>query len=184
MDITEFVNLSLGQWRSQRSAHHLAFGHFEQVTSDICIEPLTDTDLEVIELCKAYKIDPKAIRTPFRMSWAGESDWDDDATFKGSTILVPVPDPIDHTKGKLLRDQGYAETVSSAGEYHFDNDGTFILNTVYDRAAAEERIWFANPNFRMRVSLIKTSNGSGVVTASFSSEIRAEKTADENPAPS
>jgi phycoerythrin-associated linker protein len=49
------------------------------------------------------------------------------------------------------------------------------LITEYDRAAAEEKIWFVNPNVRCRVSLIKTSAGTGVVTASFSSEIRQER---------
>ena len=177
MDIEKFVSQSFGQWRSQRSAHHLAFGHFEQVTSEITIEPLTKDDEGVIALCESYKTEIGAIATPFRMSWAGESDWDDDETFSGSTILIPVPDAADATKGKLLRDQGYAETISSAGEYHFDDEGAFVLHTSYDRAAAEERIWFANPNFRMRVSLIKTSSGSGVVTASFSTEIRSESDA-------
>ncbi|MGB7444463.1 MAG: phycobiliprotein lyase, partial [Coleofasciculaceae cyanobacterium] len=43
----------------------------------------------------------------------------------------------------------------------------------YDRAAAEEKIWFVNPDVRCRVSLIKTSGGTGVLTASFSSEIRS-----------
>ncbi|AFY36909.1 Protein of unknown function CpeS/Ycf58 [[Leptolyngbya] sp. PCC 7376] len=177
MDIEKFVESSLGQWRSQRSAHHLAFGHFEQVTSTINIEPLPKENPDVIALCKTYDIDPEVTATPFRMSWEGESDWDDDETFSGTTILIPIPDTTDSQKGKLLRDQGYAETISSAGEYYFDQDGAFVLKTTYDRAAAEERIWFANPNFRMRVSLIKTSAGSGVVTASFSSEIREEATA-------
>jgi phycoerythrin-associated linker protein len=92
---------------------------------------------------------------------------------KGSCILVPVPDPTRPNRGKLLRDQGYAETIAAAGEYHLTEDGTFVLLTSYERAAAEEKIWFVNPNLRMRVSLIKTSEGSGVVTASFSSEIRS-----------
>jgi phycoerythrin-associated linker protein len=37
MDIQEFVCNSIGNWRSQRSAHHLAFGHFEAVQSEIDI---------------------------------------------------------------------------------------------------------------------------------------------------
>jgi hypothetical protein len=40
MEITEFLELSIGRWRSQRSGHHLAFAHFEQVVSNIDIEPL------------------------------------------------------------------------------------------------------------------------------------------------
>ena len=50
MNITEFVNLSLGKWRSQRSAHHLAFQHFEEVTSTIKIEALQLQDPRVIAL--------------------------------------------------------------------------------------------------------------------------------------
>jgi phycoerythrin-associated linker protein len=175
MDITEFVNHSLGRWRSQRSAHHLAFSHYEQVISTIEIENLTTDDPKVIELCKAHDIDPQIIASPFRMSWQGESDWEEEETISGSTVLVPVPDCEQPKQGRLLREQGYAETIASVGNYHFTEDNTFVLITPYERAMAEERIWFATPNLRFRVSLIKTSAGSGVTTASFSSEIRSIK---------
>lgn len=173
MDISKFVEMSLGHWRSQRSAHHLAFRHFEEVTSEIEIKPLEKDNIEVIKLCQSYQIEPGMITHPFAMSWEGESDWDEKEILKGSTILVPVPDLENSSKGRLLRDQGYAETIPSVGHYYFTEDGTFVLLTEYDRATAEEKIWFASPNIRFRVSLIKTSSGSGVVTASFSSEIRA-----------
>jgi phycoerythrin-associated linker protein len=176
MDIIQFVEQSIGQWRSQRSAHHMAFSHFEAVQSIIDIEPLVREDPAITELCQAYHVDPSSTVAPFQMKWEGQSDWDEDSPeVKGSAILVPVPDPLVPNRGKLLRDRGYAETIAAAGEYHFLDDGTFVLITAYERAAAEERIWFANPNLRFRVSLIKTSAGSGVVTASFSSEIRSSK---------
>ncbi|VEP18782.1 Chromophore lyase CpcS/CpeS 3 [Hyella patelloides LEGE 07179] len=175
MNIVEFVKLSFGQWRSQRSAHHLAFRHFEEVTSTIDIEQLALDDERVIQLCKAHNIDPQIANSPFKMSWSGESDWDEDETLEGSTILVPIPDPENLTKGRLLREQGYAETIPSIGEYSIGEDGTFLLKTKYDRATAEEKIWFATDNLRFRVSLIKTSDGKGVTTASFSSEIRSLK---------
>lgn len=182
MDIDTFVARSLGRWRSQRSAHHLAFAHFEEITSMIDIEPLAKDDPAVLTLCESQGFDPNGIASPFKMSWEGETDWNEDDVLKGQTILVPVPDlatgnlttgnqPGTHT-GKLLRDQGYAETIPAAGHYTITADGTFILTTGYDRAAAEEKIWFASDNLRFRVSLIKTSNGKGVTTASLSSEVR------------
>jgi phycoerythrin-associated linker protein len=173
MNITEFVNLSLGRWRSQRSAHHLAFSHYEQILSTIDIVGLESNDPAAIELCKTHDIDPQIIVSPFRMSWEGESDWEEEETSSGSTVLVPIPDPNDSKKGRLLREQGYAETIPSVGNYHFTDDDTFVLLTPYERAMAEEKIWFATPNLRLRVSLIKTSAGSGITTASFSSEIRS-----------
>ncbi len=175
MDIGKFVQLSLGRWRSQRSAHHLAFSHFEEVLSTIDIVALELNDPAVTDLCQSYDIDPKIAIAPFRMSWQGESDWEEDETFEGSTVLVPIPDLDNPSQGKLLREIGYAETIPSVGKYQFSEDGTFILRTDYDRATAEEKIWFATPNLRFRVSLIKTSDGSGVTTASFSSEIRSLK---------
>ena len=172
MDISEFVKNSIGNWRSQRSAHHLAFGHFEAVQSEIEITSLTTDAPEVIDLCKAYDVDPQEAIAPFRMSWEGQSDWEDSEPIKGNCVLVPVPDRDRPNCGRLLREIGYAEEVAAVGEYHFTDDDTFVLVTPYDRASAEEKIWFVNPNVRCRVSLIKTSAGTGLVTASFSSEIR------------
>lgn len=173
MDIAKFVELSLGRWRSQRSAHHMAFSYFEQVLSTIDIVPLAQDDPEVIALCESHQISPRAATHPFRMSWEGESDWEEGEVSKGTTILVPIPAPNDCQKGRLLRDRGYAETVPSVGNYHISEDGIFSLLTPYDRAMAEEKIWFGGPNVRFRVSLIRSSKGTAIVTASFASEIRS-----------
>ncbi|PAX52892.1 phycobiliprotein lyase [Brunnivagina elsteri] len=172
MNITEFFELSLGRWRSQRSGHHLAFAHFEESLSTIDIVPLDCGDEAVIEVCKTNDINPQDITHPFRMTWEGESDWDDKA-LAGTTVLVSVPDLANPAQGKLLRDRGYAETVNAAGRYTFGDDGVFTLITGCDRAGAEERIWFANPNVRFRVATIKSSDGNGITTASFPSEIRS-----------
>jgi phycoerythrin-associated linker protein len=172
MDINQFVANSIGQWKSQRSAHHMIFSHFEAVRSEIDIVALTVDRSEVIELCKSYQIDPIQAVAPFQMTWEGESDWDEKEVLAGSTFLVPIPDPKIPNCGKLLRDRGYAETMPAVGEYRITEDNVFILTTEYDRAAAEERIWFVNPNLRFRVAQIKTSDGKGVITASFSSELR------------
>jgi phycoerythrin-associated linker protein len=174
MNITEFFEMSFGQWRSQRSAHHLAFAHFEEVVSNINIELLDHEDSTVIEVCRTYSVEITTITHPFRMTWEGESDWDD-KPISGTSVLIPVPDPQVPSKGRLLRDQGYAETIAAVGNYHLGEDGIFTLITEYDRAAAEEKIWFVNPNLRFRVATIKTSDGKGVTTASFASEIRSLK---------
>ncbi len=75
MDLNEFVKQSIGQWRSQRSAHHLAFAHFEQVRSTIDIVPLDPQDPGVLEVCAFHHIEPHRVCSPFQMSWKGESDW-------------------------------------------------------------------------------------------------------------
>ncbi|MCS6960737.1 MAG: phycobiliprotein lyase [Pseudanabaenaceae cyanobacterium SKYGB_i_bin29] len=168
-DITTFVERSIGSWRSQRSVHHLAFAHFEAVTSTITVTSLSPQDERVGQLCQLHGVETDRVVAPFLMTWEGQSDWDGEIS-KGESLLVPVPS--DTYRGKLLRDKGYAEAMPAVGEYYLTEDNTFVLVTPYDRAAAEEKIWFINDNVRCRVSLIKTSGGSGVVTASFSSEIK------------
>lgn len=172
MDIQAFVEQSIGQWRSQRSAHHLAFGHFEAIESVIDIVALSPEDPEVVALCQSRDVAIESIASPFRMTWEGQSDWNEEEVLSGNSVLIPVPDATCASRGKLLRDKGYAETMEAAGDYRITDEGMFILVTPYDRASAEEKIWFVNPNLRCRVSLIKTSSGTGAVTASFSSEIR------------
>jgi phycoerythrin-associated linker protein len=153
----------------------MAFGHFEAIRSTIGISALALDDPKVVELCKVHEIDPALITHPFYMEWVGESDWDEENPEKtaGSCVLVPVPNVENPHQGRLLREQGYAETMPAIGEYYFTEESMFVLTTPYDRASAEERIWFVNPNLRFRVSLIKTSAGTGVVTASFASETRS-----------
>ncbi|KAA8491153.1 Chromophore lyase CpcS/CpeS 3 [Porphyridium purpureum] len=170
MGVEEFFQRSIGEWRSQRSSHNLLWQQFEQVESEIVIENVTAEDEEVKGVCEQYKADADSIALAIRMSWEGTSDWDEDEVLKGSTVLVVLKDS--ETSGRLLRSVGYAEEIPAVGQWRMETDGVFVLDTSYDRAGAEERIWFATPDLRMRVSMIKTAGNTGVLTASFSSEIR------------
>jgi hypothetical protein len=49
-------------------------------------------------------------------------------------------------------------------------DGALTLTTEYETMWSEERLWFASPNLRMRVSVLKRFGGFSM--ASFTSEIR------------
>lgn len=170
MSVEEFFAASNGEWKSQRSSHNLAWGQFEAVTSEINIEAMGKDNSEVISLCESNKVGLDSVALALGMSWEGESDWDDDAVMKGSTVMAVVKDGENH--GRLLRSVGYAEEIPAVGTWEMTPDGIFVLTTMYDMAAAEERIWFATKDLRMRVSQIRTSSGRGVVTASFSTEIR------------
>ena len=72
--------------------------------------------------------------------------------------------------GQLLRDRGYAEIVSVAGQYHMDNDGGLVLVTEYDIMSSVERFWFPSPNVRVRSSTVKRMGGFS--TATFCTETR------------
>jgi hypothetical protein len=83
---------------------------------------------------------------------------------------VSVPDPDNIHTGKLLREMGYAEKTPVAGRYIMGSDDALTLITEYETMSSEERLWFASPNLRLRVSVLKRFGGFSM--ASFTSEIR------------
>nr|WP_228054804.1 phycobiliprotein lyase [Gloeocapsopsis crepidinum] len=169
MDIQEFFEQSAGKWFSHRTSHHLAFKQSESGKSDITIETLPNDHPEVIKLCEQYEVDPAQASCGARVSWNGTMEWDEEKHV-GSTVLVSVPDPENPQQGKLLREIGYAEKVPVAGRYMMGDDGALTLITEYETMSSEERLWFASPNLRMRVSVLKRFGGFSM--ASFTSEIR------------
>lgn len=169
MDIQEFFELSAGKWFSHRTSHHLAFKQSEDGKSEIAIEMLAQDHPEVVKLCQQYEVDPALAQCGARVSWNGTMEWDEEK-HTGSTVLVPVAAPDQPNEGKLLREIGYAEKVPVAGRYIMGSDDALTLITEYETMSSEERLWFASPNLRMRVSVLKRFGGFSM--ASFTSEIR------------
>ncbi|MDH6061022.1 phycobiliprotein lyase [Chrysosporum bergii ANA360D] len=169
MNIEEFFELSAGKWFSHRTSHHLAFKQSEDGKSNLVIESLAADHPEVIKLCQQYNIPPSAASSGARVTWNGTMEWDEEK-HTGSTVLVAVPDAMNPQEGKLLREMGYAEKTPVAGSYKMSNDGALSLFTEYETMSSEERLWFASPNLRMRVSILKRFGGFSM--ASFTSEIR------------
>ena len=56
MDIEQFVAQSIGDWRSMRSGHSLAFQQFEDVLSEISIKEFIDDTNQLRELIQASSL--------------------------------------------------------------------------------------------------------------------------------
>ena len=170
--IEQFVAQSIGNWRSMRSGHSLAFQIFEEVLSEIKITAVEKNDKRVNLLIEENNIKCDCV-SPFNMEWEAESDWEPEnpnEVAKGNCLIIPIP--YTYNSGKLIRSVGYAEAEKATSTYDISPDGTFTLKTVYGQSIAEERIWFLSNNVRCRSSVVKTSEGSGILQTSFASEIR------------
>lgn len=73
MNISEFLELSFGQWRSQRSGNHLAFTDLEKALPTTDIISLTTDNPTVLEIRNFDNIENAVITQPFRMAWQGKS---------------------------------------------------------------------------------------------------------------
>ncbi|MCJ8283779.1 MAG: phycobiliprotein lyase [Rivularia sp. ALOHA_DT_140] len=184
MDAITFFQQSAGQWRSSRTTHHLAFKRSEIGESNIEVKNLEPNSEPIIALCKMHEIDPSITVGGSRVSWLGTMSWDktEDENHQGNTVFAIVPDPDNPTKGRLLRERGYAEIVPVVGRFHMDEQGALVLTTEYDTMSSIERFWFNGPNMRMRTSTVKRFGGFN--SASFCIETRVDEVTDDSAASS
>ncbi|WP_035990433.1 phycobiliprotein lyase [Leptolyngbya sp. KIOST-1] len=176
MDVMDFFRMSAGQWNSQRTTHHLPFRRAELGGSKISVEALDQGHPSVVEICQLHDVDPALAVGGAYVTWAGAMAWDkDDENHTGSTVFALVPDAEDPSRGQLLRERGYAEIVPVIGRYEIDGDGGLLLITEYETMSSVERFWFANPNLRLRTSVVKRFGGFS--TASFCAESRLAESA-------
>jgi hypothetical protein len=179
MDVMDFFRLSQGQWNSQRTTHHLPFRRAELGGSTITVEAFNANHPSVIEICQLHAVDPTTAVGGASVVWKGAMAWDrDDENHEGSTIFALVPDADNPRAGQLLRERGYAEIVPVIGRYEVDDDEGLLLTTEYETMSSVERFWFANPNLRMRTSIVKRFGGFS--TASFCAESRLLEAAEVN----
>ena len=178
-DAREFFQQSAGQWRSQRTTHHLPFRRAESGSSQINVEFLDASDERIAEICQMHDEEPQnAIGGAF-VSWDGSMAWDkENEDHKGTTVFALIPEGENLRKGKLLRERGYAEIVPVIGRYEMDSEDGLVLTTDYETMSSVERFWFPSPNLRVRTSVVKRFGG--LSTASFCAESRVETVPEQN----
>ncbi|ELS01470.1 phycobilin lyase, CpcS-I subunit [Xenococcus sp. PCC 7305] len=185
VDAKEFFQLSAGQWRSQRTTHHLPFRRAESGNSDINVEFLEAAESKIQEICTMHDVEHNLAIGGAFVTWDGAMAWDkENENHQGSTVFALIPEPDNLRKGKLLRERGYAEIVPVAGQYEMDEEDGLVLITEYETMSIIERFWFANPNCRLRSSTVKRFGGFNTATFCIESRvlenITAPKTSEEN----
>ena len=109
--INQFIDKSIGEWKSIRSTHTLAFQEFENSTSKIYIKHINPKNKKVLEIFKNYKINSTLESIAISIKWQAFSDWAEDKMSEGDqTILIFLPK--DENSGIVLRNKGYTESLS------------------------------------------------------------------------
>ena len=169
--INQFIDKSIGEWKSIRSTHTLAFQEFENSTSKIYIKHINKKNKKVVEIFKNYKFSLNLESTSISIKWQTISDWDNDDISEGDeTILIFLPK--DENSGIVLRNKGYAESFISSSNYFVDEQNNLHIKTIYKSTVSEERISFLSTHVRSRFSTIKNLENNSVIQTSHTSEIR------------
>ena len=169
--INQFIDESIGEWKSIRSTHTLAFQEFENSTSKIYIKNINSNNKKVIEIFKNYKLSLNLESIAISIKWQAISDWEENDMSKGDeTILIFLPK--DDNSGIVLRNKGYAESYISSSNYFVDKQNNLHIKTIYKSRVSEERISFLSTHIRSRFSTIRNLENNSVIQTSHTSEIR------------
>ena len=169
--IKQFVDKSIGEWKSIRSTHTLAFQEFENSTSKIDIKYINPKNKKVIEIFKNYKLNLNLESITISIKWQAISDWDDDDMSEGDeTILIFLPK--DENSGIVLRNKGYTESFISSSNYFVDEKNNLNIKTLYKSTVSEESISFLSTHIRSRFSTTRNLENNSVIQTSHTSEIR------------
>ena len=169
--INQFIDKSIGEWKSIRSTHTLAFQEFENSTSKIYIKHINKKNKKVVEIFKNYKFSLNLESIAISINWQATSDWDNDDISEGDeTILIFLPK--DENSGIVLRNKGYTESFISSSNYFFDEQNNLHIKTIYKSKVTQERISFLSTHIRSRFSTIRNLENNSVIQTSHTSEIR------------
>ena len=169
--INQFIDKSIGEWKSIRSTHTLAFQEFENSTSKINIKHINSKNKKVIEIFKKYKLSLNLENLAISIQWQAISDWEeDDMSEVDETILIFLPK--DKNSGTILRNKGYTESFISSSSYFIDEQSNLHIKTIYKSKVSEERISFLSTHIRSRFSTIRNLENNSVIQTSHTSEIR------------
>ena len=168
--IKEFIDKSIGEWKSIRSTHTLAFQEFENTNSSLIISYQNICSNEVLEIKNRFNSSMN-ISFAIKISWESFSEWQTERkSDKNNTILIFSPK--DEFTGILIKDKGYAEQIPSSSRYIMDESNTFNIQTEYNSTISEEKIWFLSQNVRSRYSVIKNKINKGILQTSHATKIR------------
>ena len=169
--INQFIEKSIGEWKSIRSTHTLAFQEFENSTSKIYIKHINKKNKKVVEIFKNYKFSLNLESIAISIKWQAISDWEEDDNSEGDeTILIFLPK--NENSGIVLRNKGYTESFISSSNYFVDEQNNLNIKTFYKSTVSEERISFLSTHIRSRFSTIRNLENNSVIQTSHTSEIR------------
>ena len=169
--INQFIDKSIGEWKSIRSTHTLAFQEFENSISKIYIKHINLKNKKIVETFKNYKLSLNLESIAISIKWQAISDWgEDDMSERDETILIFLPK--DENSGIVLRNKGYTESFISSSNYFVDEQNNLHIKTFYKSTFSEERISFLSTHIRSRFSTIRNLENNSVIQTSHTSEIR------------
>ncbi len=150
-------------WFIQRNVHHFDAVADESGESNLIVKVIAPDDPRVKAACELHGLKLHQAKGGGSFIWQDNLD-DAPPNEDYAAVLIDVPDDETLRSGRLIRDRGYVNKKPVISRYWFGNDGILTIDTEYDNKQGQERAWFLNDNFRVRVSSVRMMNGVNLTT--------------------
>ncbi|QLE54440.1 phycobiliprotein lyase [Nostoc sp. TCL26-01] len=148
LQIMEFFQESVGQWRSERRYYTLPDGETKEMESIITIRFLQSGCDELQKLAQIHELPQSVILTcGAEVNWCSTDVINNRHESQGSTLFGALGNT-------LYRDRGFATSKPVTAKYHFSNSKTLCLRTEYNGSVFEEELKLIGNRYRTRQTII------------------------------
>ena len=168
MSIVNFFETVEGTWFSQRTTHFAPGQPSQTGQATLKITRVALDDPRVEALCQQFSANADTAIFAYTIQQEGQASLygSGAATPQRTTVMVGLKS-ADDTSGQFFSQTDREPAI--AGKYLLDGE-VLTLSVRNEEFQSDERLWYMNPNLRMRTSLVKRADGEQM--ASFCSEIR------------
>ncbi|RZM81902.1 phycobiliprotein lyase [Leptolyngbya iicbica] len=168
MSIVNFFETVEGTWFSQRTTHFAPGQPSQTGQATLKIARVETSDARVTALCQQCNADANAAIFAYTIQQEGQASLygSGAATPPRTTLMVGLKSD-DDCSGQFFSQTDREPAI--AGKYCLEGE-VLTLSVRNEEFQSDERLWYMNPNLRMRTSLVKRADGYQM--ASFCSEIR------------
>lgn len=168
MSIVNFFETVEGTWFSQRTTHFAPGQPSQTGQATLKITRIDPSEARVATLCQQFDASTDAVIFALMIQQEGQASvyGGGAATPPRTTVMVGLKS-ADEVSGQFFSQTEQEPAI--AGHYALE-DEVLTLSVRNDEFQSDERLWYMNPNLRMRTSLVKRADGQQL--ASFCSEIR------------
>lgn len=168
MSIVNFFETVEGTWFSQRTTHFAPGQPSQTGQATLKIARIEASDARVGSLCQQFNVSADAAIFAISIEQEVQAGLYGGGTAAPPRLTVMVGlKSEDESSGPFFSQTDQEPAI--AGQYALE-DEVLTLSVRNDQFQSDERLWYMNPNLRMRTSLVKRADGQQM--ASFCSEIR------------
>ncbi|MEM6520958.1 MAG: phycobiliprotein lyase [Cyanobacteria bacterium P01_C01_bin.70] len=168
MSIVNFFETVAGTWFSQRTTHFAPGQPSQTGQTTLKITHVDFSNPRIATVCQQCNADANAVIFAFLIQQEGQASlYGSGSSAPKSTTLMVGLKSSDPAAGQFIsQTEGEPAIV---GHYALEEE-VLTLSVRNDKFESDERLWYMNPNLRMRTSLVKRADG--IRMSSFCSEIR------------